>query len=373
MKEDQGRKRDRWESSSDEEQDAESKTPDKADKKKNEDTINRTSLPTHNPLFDGCRSVYDAYEQIKRVSEGAYGVVWKARDLATDEIVALKQIKFDPNLTKEGFPVTALRECSVLLAMSHENVVTVREMVVGNAFDKVFMVMEFMEFDLKEGIDKFNDALAQSELKGILQQILAGMRHMHSKWLLHRDMKTSNILVHRSGRVCLCDFGLARSYQRPLQELTQLVVTLWYRSPELLFGESRYGPAIDQWSIGCIFAELICKECVLQGQGELDQIDKIFSLVGVPTEENWPLFQQLPSAGMFRWKPKTRQQLEIYKRFPINAPVSTKQAFLDSNGFDLLQELLTLDPSKRISAADALEHKYFAEGVAPATPRFFVE
>lgn len=127
------------------------------------------------------------------------------------------------------------------------------------------------------------------------------------------------------------------------------------------------------WSIGCIFAELICKESVLQGQGELDQIDKIFSLVGIPTEQNWPLFEKLLSAGMFRWKNRKQEELEIFKRFPVNAPVSATQAFLDSNGFDMLQKLLTLDPSKRITASEALDHAYFREGVAPKTPKFFCE
>jgi serine/threonine protein kinase len=96
-------------------------------------------------------------------------------------------------------------------------------------------------------------------------------------------------------------------------------------------------------------------------------------MVGIPTEENWPLFQQLPNANMFRWKPRKQEELEIYKRFPINSPVSSTQAFLDSNGFDLLQKLLTLDPNKRISAKDALDHEYFHTGVKPSVPRFFCE
>jgi len=391
-------KRDRWDSSSESESESESNNNNTKDetsagtasiatakkKQSNSSTNDRNNntaaissllLPLHNPLLQGCRSVYDTYEQIRHISEGTYGVVWQARDLATNEIVALKQIKFPDDLTKEGFPITALRECSVLLAMSHENVVTVREMVVGDSFDKVFMVMEFMEFDLKQGMDRYNprEALAQSELKDILRQILAGMQHMHSKWLLHRDIKTSNILVHRSGRVCLCDFGLARRYQDPPQELTLLVVTLWYRAPELLFGETRYGPAIDMWSIGCMFGELICRDAIMQGQGELDQVDQIFQMVGVPTKENWPLFEQLPTAHMFRWRKNKDDQPDIYKKFPINAPVSSSQAFLDSNGFDLLKKLLTLDPQHRISADDALRHPYFHQGVKPRTPRFFVE
>jgi cell division cycle 2-like protein len=119
--------------------------------------------------------------------------------------------------------------------------------------------------------------------------------------------------------------------------------------------------------------ELICKDSIMQGQGELDQIDKIFEMVGVPTEENWPLFKKLPNAGLLRWKPRKQQELLIYKKFPVNAPLSSTQAFLDSNGFDLLRRLLTLDPNQRITADDAMEHAYFKEGVKPRTPEFFVE
>lgn len=185
-------------------------------------------LPLHNPLLHGSRRVYDCYERLAMVSEGTYGVVWKARDLATNDVVALKQIKFsltdaDSATTsyttssveqnqqqREGFPVTALREINVLLALSHESIVTVKEMVVGDAMDKVFMVMEYYEFDLKVGISNFDGALFQGELKGIMQQVLSATAYMHSMWYLHRDLKPSNILVHRSGRIALADFGLAR-------------------------------------------------------------------------------------------------------------------------------------------------------------------
>jgi cell division cycle 2-like protein len=150
-----------------------------------------------------------------------------------------------------------------------------------------------------------------------------------------------------------------------------IVVTLWYRAPELLFGEERYGTPVDLWSVGCIFGELICKDAILPGQGELDQIDRIFSLVGVPTAESWPGFSGLPNAGLFRWKPKPSDELQFPKVFPVAAPVSGNRAFLDSNGYELLQKLLTLDPSKRLSAQGALVHPYFSHGVAPTTPRFF--
>jgi cell division cycle 2-like len=344
-----------------------------------------SSLPLHNPLLHGCRSVYDTYDRISRVSEGTYGVVWKARDLATNDIVALKQIKFNvltddeqrmasSTQNKEGFPLVALREVNVLLSLSHESIVSVREMVVGDGLDKVFMVMEFFEFDLKDGIDRFDGALAQSELKGILQQVLSAVDYMHAKWYLHRDIKTSNILVHRSdGRIALADFGLARRYQDPPQALTQLVVTLWYRAPELLFGECRYGPPVDMWSVGCTFGELIRREAIMPGQGELDQIDQIFSMVGVPTPESWPSFENLPNAGLFRWKPRLQKDLLLPKLFPIASPTSggSKQAFLDANGYDLLQRMLTCDPGQRITAKQALEHAYFTQGVQPTMPHFF--
>lgn len=373
-------KRDRWESSEDEAEPSASVIGGTTRTQQKVIATNETKdkekltpeIPSHNPLLSGCRSVYDSYERLDRISEGAYGVVWKAKDLATQEIVALKQIKFDADMTKEGFPVSALREISVLLSLSHPCVVTVREMVVGTALDKVFMVMELMEMDLKQGIEKTGTApFSQSELKGMTFQILSGIQHIHNKWLLHRDLKTSNILVHKSGRIALADFGLARKYQDPLKPLTQLVITLWYRPPELLFGETVYGPAVDMWSIGCIFGELITKDAIMQGQGELDQIDKIFKLLGAPNENNWPNFDALPSAGILRWK-SLDDKSKLARRFPVNSPVGG-QTFLDGNGFDLLSKLLTLDPSRRITADDAVAHKYFTEGVAKAAPRFYFD
>jgi len=133
-----------------------------------------------------------------------------------------------------------------------------------------------MECDLSGAMKKtLNTALTQADLKHLLYQILSAVSHIHEKWYIHRDMKTSNILVHKSGRICVCDFGLARKYQEPRKPLTQMVITLWYRPPELLFGENKYGPEVDMWSVGCIFAELITRKALLQGQGELDQIDKV--------------------------------------------------------------------------------------------------
>jgi cell division cycle 2-like protein len=266
------RKRDRWDSSSsssEEDVDQEEETEeafkmkkrslDEVGSGKNYKVTNISSIGVarscvsalHIPLLKGCRSVYDSYERIDRLDEGTYGIVWKARDLKTNEVVALKQIKFEPSLRKEGFPMAALREIGVLLALSHESIVTVKEMVIGDDFDKVFMAMEVMEMDLQQAMKQSESSpFPQAEVKSMMYQILSATQHIHEKWILHRDLKTSNILVHKSGKICLCDFGLARKYQFPLKAMTLTVITLWYRPIELLFGKNVYGPEVDMWSIG---------------------------------------------------------------------------------------------------------------------------
>ena len=371
-------KRDRWDSDDEDEAAANTGKSNGAppEPSENAQAVEASAKPSdhqvHNPLLHGCRSVYTSYERLQHLDEGTYGVVWKARDTSTGEIVALKQIKFDDEITTEGFPISALREISVLLALSHESIVTVREMVVGSTNDKVFMVMACYEMDLHAAMKKGPGAtvpFAQSEVKYMMHQLLSAMAHVHEKWYLHRDMKTSNILVHKSGKIAICDFGLARKYEVPARNMTQMVVTLWYRAPELLFGESKYGPEIDMWSVGCIFGELLIKDAILQGKGELDQIQKVFALMGTPTDESWPEFTSLPSSGTFKWK--SRESNEFSKKFQINSFSSTGQTYLDPNGFDLLSKLLTLNPSKRITADDALKHAYFGDGVKMQVPNFF--
>jgi cell division cycle 2-like len=380
------------------EQQQEQQQDDKIVRSGNDKNASSSSTVLYNPLLSGCRSVYDTYERICHISEGTYGIVWKARYIPTKEIVALKQIKFDvedeqsttlsairgggdPNVAfqkryKEGFPVTALREINVLLALSHENIVHVKEMVVGKRIDQVYMVMEYFEYDIKIGLSKYPGALAQSELKSIMSQILQGIHHIHSCYYIHRDLKPSNLLVHATGRIAIGDFGLARHYSiHPKCAMTQLVVTLWYRAPELLFGETYYGPAIDMWSVGCILGELIRKESIFHGAGELDQIDQIFTLLGIPDDTNWPSFTKLPNANLFRWKKQSSSSDQpsnsLSKLFPIASTISANQAFLDVNGYQLLQQLLTLDPDQRLTAKEAIDHAYFKHGVQPKLPKFF--
>ncbi|KAJ0398376.1 hypothetical protein ATCC90586_000713 [Pythium insidiosum] len=316
----------------------------------------------HNFYLHGCRSV-DSYARIGKIDEGTYGVVSKARDKETGDIVALKQVKMSPELCYEGFPVTALRETNVLLALDHPNIIKVREMVVGSTPDKIFMVMDYAENDLKAVMEKMKQPFLQSEVKYLMQSLLRAIAYMHERWYIHRDLKTSNLLYDSRGTLKVCDFGLARKYGSPIRSYTQLVVTLWYRAPELLLGATEYSTAVDMWSVGCIFAEILLMKPLFPGRGEIDQMDQIFKELGSPSEENWPGFLALPNAQSIKWKWPKKSRLR--EKFPLTASFSGGGCSLSNAGFDLLSQLLALDPAKRISAKEALRHEYFREAPAP--------
>lgn len=177
-------------------------------------------------MLQGCRSV-DEFERLNKIDEGTYGVVYRAKDKKTGEIVALKKVKMEKE--REGFPLTALREINILLSFHHPSIVDVKEVVVGSSLDSIFMVMEYMEHDLKALMETMKQRFSQSEVKCLMLQLLEGVKYLHDNWVLHRDLKTSNLLLNNRGELKICDFGLARQYGSPLKPYTHLVVTLWYR------------------------------------------------------------------------------------------------------------------------------------------------
>lgn len=216
--------------------------------------------------------------------------------------------------------------------------------------------MDFIEHDLKTLSEDMPEPFLLSETKTLLLQLLSATNHLHSHWILHRDLKTSNLLLNNRGQIKLADFGLARYTADPAPPLTQLVVTLWYRAPELLLGAITYGFEIDIWSIGCIFGELLTRNPLLQGKNEIDQLSKIFELLGVPTEETWPGFRRLPNAKSLTF-PKTSGTTGslLRTRFPL----------LTNAGVDLLGSMLKMDPKARITAEDAMRHPFFSEEPRP--------
>ncbi|EWZ35074.1 kinase-like domain-containing protein [Fusarium oxysporum f. sp. albedinis] len=311
-----------------------------------------------------CRSV-ENYEKLNDIEEGTYGWVARATNKATGKVVALKRLKLEPQ-DRNGLPVTGLREIQILKDCQHRNIVTMEEVVVGDDVSRpdnsLFLVLEFVEHDLKSILDDMPEPFLSSEVKRLLLQLTSGIAYLHDNWILHRDLKTSNLLLNNRGQLKIADFGMARYVGDPPPKLTQLVVTLWYRAPELLLGAKTYDAAVDMWSVGCIFGELMTREPLLQGKNEVDQVSRTFELCGVPTEETWPGFRRLPNARSLRL-PKTQVATGsvIRARFPG----------LTTAGASLLGDLLSLDPERRPSASEMLQHEYFRQDPKPKPESMF--
>uniref|UniRef100_A0A8B9PIC9 cyclin-dependent kinase n=1 Tax=Apteryx owenii TaxID=8824 RepID=A0A8B9PIC9_APTOW len=317
----------------------------------------KQELPKYLPALQGCRSV-EEFQCLNRIEEGTYGVVYRAKDKKTDEIVALKRLKMEKE--KEGFPITSLREINTILKAQHPNIVTVREIVVGSNMDKIYIVMNYVEHDLKSLMETMKQPFLPGEVKTLMIQLLRGVKHLHDNWILHRDLKTSNLLLSHSGILKVGDFGLAREYGSPLKPYTPVVVTLWYRAPELLLGAKEYSTAIDMWSVGCIFGELLTQKPLFPGKSEIDQINKVFKDLGTPSEKIWPGYNELPAVKKM-----------TFTEYPYNNLRKRFGALLSDQGFDLMNKFLTYYPARRITAEDGLKHEYFRETPLPIDPSMF--
>lgn len=287
----------------------------------------------------------ERYRKVEKIGEGTYGVVYKAEDTQTGRIIALKKIRLETE--DEGVPSTAIREISILKELQHTHIVSLID-VISHA-KKLYLVFEYLEQDLKQLMNKRKQGLSGFTLKSYLYQMLDGILFCHTHRIIHRDLKPQNLLVSRDGlTIKLADFGLARAFQVPLHTYTHEVVTLWYRAPEILLGDKHYSPAVDLWSVGCIFAEMSTKQPLFPGDSEIDELYKIFRVLGTPTEHSWPSVTSMPDyAPVFpQWSPQ-----------PLGSVVST----LPTDGLDLLSRMLCYEPTRRLSAKVALQHQYLEE------------
>uniref|UniRef100_A0A2K5PRE6 Cyclin-dependent kinase 5 n=1 Tax=Cebus imitator TaxID=2715852 RepID=A0A2K5PRE6_CEBIM len=319
------------------------------------------------------------YEKLEKIGEGTYGTVFKAKNRETHEIVALKRVRLDDD--DEGVPSSALREICLLKELKHKNIVRLHDVL--HSDKKLTLVFEFCDQDLKKYFDSCNGDLDPEIVKSFLFQLLKGLGFCHSRNVLHRDLKPQNLLINRNGELKLADFGLARAFGIPVRCYSAEVVTLWYRPPDVLFGAKLYSTSIDMWSAGCIFAEGLCwgkggrpwdgleelanaGRPLFPGNDVDDQLKRIFrypsifllildpvdTLLGTPTEEQWPSMTKLPD-----YKP--------YPMYPATTSLVNVVPKLNATGRDLLQNLLKCNPVQRISAEEALQHPYFSDFCPP--------
>ncbi|XP_058195666.1 probable serine/threonine-protein kinase At1g54610 [Rhododendron vialii] len=285
----------------------------------------------------------NTFEKLDKIGQGTYSNVYKARDLITGKIVALKKVRCD-NLEPESLKFMA-REIIILRKLDHPNVIKLEGLVTSRMSSSLYLVFEYMEHDLSglAACQKFTEP----QIKLFMKQLLSGLEHCHMNGVLHRDIKGSNLLIDNDGILKIADFGLASFYDPDRkQPMTSRVVTLWYRPPELLLGATYYGVGVDLWSAGCILAELLAGRPIMPGRTEVEQLHKIFKLCGSPSEEYWKK-SKLPNSTLFKPQQPYKSCIsETFKSFP---PPS----------LPLIETLLAIDPDERGSATAALNSEFF--------------
>ncbi len=280
------------------------------------------------------------------VGSGTYGKVFKGVHVYTKKLVALKKIRMEGE--RDGFPVTAVREIKLLQSLKHLNIVNLQEVMVEK--NDCFMVFEYLSHDLTGLLNHPTFKLEAAHKKHLAKQLFEGLDYLHRRGVLHRDIKAANILVSSDGLLKLADFGLARFYAKRRQlDYTNRVITIWYRSPELLLGETQYGPAVDIWSAACVVVEIFTRHAIFPGDGgEINQLEKIYAILGTPTRAEWPGLVDMAWYELLR--PSARRPNVFAEKYRDRVTPAA---------FELLEAMFLFDPAKRPSASDVLEHPYF--------------
>lgn len=308
--------------------------------------------PPHKHYYSVWRSIFEIdtiYTPLKPIGKGAYGIVCSARNSQTGEKVAIKKIANAFENTTDAR--RTLREIKLLRHLHHENIIGVKDImkpVNRRTFNDVYIVYELMDTDLHQ-IIRSSQSLTDDHCQFFIYQLLRGLKYVHSANVLHRDLKPSNLLLNASCDLKICDFGLARTGSEKGQFMTEYVVTRWYRAPELLLSCEEYTSAIDVWSVGCIFAELLGRKPIFPGKDYLHQLKLIINSIGSPDESDMQFIQSHKARSFIRSQPPTPRAC-FAKLYPRANPLA----------INLIDRMLAFDPAKRITVAEALEHPYLA-------------
>ncbi|MCO5588925.1 hypothetical protein L7F22_042886 [Adiantum nelumboides] len=284
------------------------------------------------------------------IGRGAYGVVCSALNSETNELVAIKKIcnVFDNKVDAKR----TYRELRLLRHMDHENIIAIKDIMPPpkrHDFQDVYVAYELMDTDLNQVI-RSRQALTEEHCQYFLYQILRGLKYIHSANVLHRDLKPGNLLINANCDLKICDFGLARTMSSSDSNfMTEYVVTRWYRAPELLLNSADYTGAIDVWSVGCIYMELLNHQPLFPGKDYVHQLRSIVELIGLPNDSDLDFVKSENARRYLRQLPRYEKQ-HLPEKYPKVSPLA----------LDLVDKMLTFDSSKRISVEDALAHPYLS-------------
>ncbi|MAD20730.1 MAG: hypothetical protein CMJ52_11395 [Planctomycetaceae bacterium] len=333
----------------------------------------------------GLARVLEGYDIVRKIGEGTSGVVYVVQakdDGQCDQTTNRFAIKAYKTVSKKGVCTAAIREIGLLRELNHPNVIRMNKVHIAQKERAVFLSYEYINHDLHEIIRRHvsqHKKIPEYTVKSLLWQILRGVDYLHSNWVMHRDLKPSNILItaeegKSQGSAKIADFGLARLFRNTLQPLRAdgVVVTLWYRSPELLLGTQHYSPAIDMWAVGCLFGELLRLRPLFYSHQlpgntfQVNQMERIINILGRPSTTRWPALTE-----MDHWKNNTNN-IQNYK--PTKGKARKLESMLsmkkDCTAIHLLKRMLEYNPQKRITAAEALKHEYFQSEPYPGSNCF---